>query len=176
MDILAEVGFDRMTMDMVASRGGTGKATIYRRWNSKAELVRDALIWMSQQSVELGKLPDTGSLRGDLLAVLKPYSAEHQQRKSLVLSGLGSFLSQNQEIADETRAGIFEPMVQINTRLMKRALERAEISPVGDIDLACQVIISVVSYRTQNLSQSFDRAYYSELLDRIILPALKREG
>src|SRR5262245_38845873 len=79
IDILAEIGFDSMTMDMVAARAKAGKAAVYRRWSSKAELVRDALIWMSRSSVELDDLPDTGSLRGDLLAVLKPYSKDHSE-------------------------------------------------------------------------------------------------
>lgn len=67
IDILAEAGFDGMTMDMVAARAKTGKATVYRRWSSKLELVRDALTWMNRNHHELDLLPDTGSLRSDLL-------------------------------------------------------------------------------------------------------------
>ena len=81
IDILAETGYDRMTMDMVATRAKTGKATIYRRWSSKARLVRDALVSMSSQSVELKKLPDTGTLKGDLLASLtRPTASKRRVR------------------------------------------------------------------------------------------------
>ena len=81
LNILAEKGFDSMTMDMVAADAKSGKATLYRRWPSKPELVRDALIFMSKGSVDVDHLPDTGSLKEDLLAIVKPYSSEHGQRK-----------------------------------------------------------------------------------------------
>src|SRR5690349_18299552 len=63
IDILSEVGYDRLTMDAVATRAKASKATLYRRWNGKAQLVIDALI--SQK--EPHALPDTGSLREDMI-------------------------------------------------------------------------------------------------------------
>jgi AcrR family transcriptional regulator len=172
IDILAETGYDRMTMDMVATRAKTGKATIYRRWSSKARLVRDALVSMSSQSVELKKLPDTGTLKGDLLAILKPHSADRQQKKSQVIRGLGSFFSENQEMAEETLADIFEPLNKVNRFLMQRAQERGEVGPEADIESACEMIISMITHRTQILFQSFDKEYYEKVLDGILLPAL----
>ncbi|RYD34561.1 MAG: TetR/AcrR family transcriptional regulator, partial [Verrucomicrobiaceae bacterium] len=77
LDTLAEIGFDSMTMDQVAARVKAGKATLYRRWASKAELVRDALIGVSRNSIQVDQLPDTGNLRDDLLAVMKPHSMEY---------------------------------------------------------------------------------------------------
>ena len=66
--VLDERGYDRLTMDEVAARAGASKATIYRRWHTKADMVIDAL-----RSQEVGRredLADTGSLRGDLVAWL----------------------------------------------------------------------------------------------------------
>lgn len=173
IEVLAQTGFDTMTMDMVAGKAKAGKATVYRRWSSKAELVRDALIWMSHTSVELDRLPDTDTLRGDLLAVLKPYSLEHSEQKLRVLSRLGSFFSDRQKLAEETTAGIFEPLTQVNRALMRRAVERGEISAGADIETACEVIISTIFYRTVGQNQSFDKDAYASLLDNILLPALK---
>lgn len=68
-------------MDMVAARAKAGKATMYRRWSSKVELVRDALTWMNRNHLELDLLPDTGTLQSDLLALLKPQSIEEGERK-----------------------------------------------------------------------------------------------
>src|SRR5690242_17158347 len=65
LDLVTEIGYDRMTMDAVAARAGAGKATVYRRWSSKAELVGDALAHEHGD----GEVPDTGSLRGDLAAL-----------------------------------------------------------------------------------------------------------
>jgi AcrR family transcriptional regulator len=173
IDILAEVGFDSMTMDMVAARAKSGKATVYRRWSSKAELVRDALIWMSRSSVELENLPETGALRSDLLALLKPYSTEHGERKFRVLAGLGSFFPEHQDLAEESIAGIFEPWTEVNRALMQRAVERGEISPRADIEMACEVIISMTYYYSLGQNKPFDKAAFSALLDNVLLPALK---
>jgi AcrR family transcriptional regulator len=173
IETLSDVGFDVMTMDMVAARAKAGKATVYRRWTSKAELVRDALIWMSRSSVDLDRLPDTGSLRGDLLAVLKPYSKDFGERKLRVLSGLGSFFSEHRKFAEEATAGIYEPWIAVNRALMQRAIERGELAANADIDLACQVIISMTSHRTLTQSKPFDKRFYSALLDNILIPALR---
>jgi AcrR family transcriptional regulator len=173
LDVLAESGFDAMTMDMVAARAKAGKATVYRRWASKAELVRDALIWMSRSSVELDRLPDTGSLRKDLLEVLRPYSNAHSEKKFRVLAGLGSFFSEHRELAEQATQGIFEPWTAINRKLMLRAAERGEIAADADIEMACKVIVSMTSFRSLSENKPFDKTLYGELLDKILLPALK---
>jgi AcrR family transcriptional regulator len=172
IDILAEVGFDVMTMDMVAARAKAGKATVYRRWKSKAELIRDALIWMSRTSVELDRLPDTGTLRGDLLAVLKPYSTNHEEKKFRVLAGLGSFFSEHRQVAEDAMAGIFEPWTAVNRALMLRSVERGELPANADIEMACEVIVSMTSHRSLTHNKPFDRAFYQSLLDNILVPAL----
>jgi AcrR family transcriptional regulator len=62
LQVLEEVGYDRLTMDAVASAARASKATLYRRWNGKVALVIDALISQKGQPA----VPDTGTLRGDL--------------------------------------------------------------------------------------------------------------
>src|SRR6478672_9467119 len=64
LDVLADVGYDRLTMDAVAAAARASKATLYRRWSSKAALVIDALL--SQKAPH--EPADTGNLRDDLLA------------------------------------------------------------------------------------------------------------
>ena len=173
LDILAEKGFASMTMDMVAARAKSGKATLYRRWPSKPELVRDALIFMSKSSVDIDHLPDSGNLKEDLLSLVKPYSSEHGHRKIRVLSGLGSFFSDHQKIADEAMSGIFTPWTNMNRTLMKRAIARGELSKNANIDLACEMIEAMTAYKTNFQRTMFTKVDYGKLLDQIILPALK---
>lgn len=173
LDILAEVGFDGMTMDAVAARAETGKASVYRRWSSKPELVRDALIQMSRTSVETEHLPDTGNLREDLLALLKPYPAGFRERKLKVLSGLGSFFSEHQELAEQALRGIYEPWTTANRCLMQRAISRGEISPQADLDTACQVMVAMTSCRAQSPYNSFITSDLTTVLDHLLLPALR---
>src|ERR671920_260764 len=68
--LLAEVGYGALTMDAVASEAGVGKATIYRRWRTKQDLVVDTISDLAQAE---GTTPDTGSLEGDLRAVMHQY-------------------------------------------------------------------------------------------------------
>ncbi|MGH2910532.1 MAG: helix-turn-helix domain-containing protein, partial [Solirubrobacteraceae bacterium] len=70
--VLAEHGYDGMTIDMVAARAGSARATVYRRWPTKAELVLEAVARMSRDDVGDDPLPDTGSLRGDMTAMILP--------------------------------------------------------------------------------------------------------
>lgn len=67
LQVLAESGYSGLTMDAVASAAGVGKATIYRRWRTKSDLVADAVAELSQLSIDA---PDTGSLEGDLKVLL----------------------------------------------------------------------------------------------------------
>lgn len=174
LEILASVGFDTMTMDMVATHIKTSKTTIYRRWISKSELVRDALIWMSQDSMnpDILNVPDA-TLKERMLSVLKPFSREHSDRKIKVLAGLGSFLSQSKEIAQETFSTIFEPWIALNRKLIKEAAKKGEISPHADVDSACTAIIALNLYRVSYEGKQFDKAYYAAMLDTLIIPALK---
>jgi AcrR family transcriptional regulator len=173
LNILAEVGFDSMTMDLVAARVKAGKATLYRRWQSKELLVRDALISMSRNSIEVDQLPDTGNVRDDLLSVVKPHSMEYSERKLKILAGLGSFTTQHQKSYDDALAGIFGPWIEVNTALMKRAVRRKELPKGADIAAACEVIVSMTAFRTSIQRKSFDRTSYETLLDNILIPGLK---
>ena len=69
IDLVAEVGYDAMSIEAVAARAKSSKATIYRRWPGKAELVAEAMRRRAEPVLE--DLPDTGSLRGDLLALVQ---------------------------------------------------------------------------------------------------------
>ncbi len=174
IDILAEVGYDGMTMDMIATRAKAGKATVYRRWSSKVEVVRDALSWMNQSQLQLDELPDTGTLRGDLLSVLKPSSVQDHERKFRIFAKLGSFL-QHAESSEFGLGQIFDPWMNINRQLMQRAQSRGEISASANIEMACQVITSSACYRGLIEHKTFDTSFYSDLIDHLLLPALMRD-
>src|ERR671916_417754 len=106
LDVLPEVGYEGMTVDMVATRAKAGKATLYRRWPSKADLVIDAVACMKQSDLAPEKLPDTGTLRGDLVAMIKPHSIEDGERKLRVLAGVVSMLSRDPQLADAVNSAI----------------------------------------------------------------------
>lgn len=172
LEVLAETGFDGMTIDMVAARAKAGKATLYRRWPSKNELVLDAVACMKQGDLDVDHLPDTGTLRGDLVAMIKPHSIEAAEKKMQIMAGLMSMLSAAPELAEAANNAIAKPRAAANRFLMQRAIDRGEISPQCDIDTLCLVTPSMAAYRTLIERQPVDQAFLVSLIDGVILPAL----
>lgn len=172
IEVLAESGYDGMTMDMVASRAKAGKATVYRRWSSKAELILEAVTHLKRSQVDLERLADTGTLRGDLLALFKPQSVEEADHKMRVMAGLASVLLQNPQLAEAGNAAIVQPWAVVNRLLMERALERGEISDKADIDVLSQVLPSMAAYRALIQRKPFDLEFLIALIDGVLLPAL----
>ena len=171
LEVLAETGYDGMTIDMVAARAKAGKATVYRRWSSKAELVIDAVACMKKEDLSPEKLPDTGTLRGDLIAMIKPHNIQDAEKKLRVMAGLMSLLSSAPELAETAREAIVEPRAAVNRMFIQRAIDRGEISADVDIDLIASISQSMVSFRTLMLRKTVTREYLISVLDNVVLPA-----
>jgi AcrR family transcriptional regulator len=172
LEVLAETGYDGMTIDMVAARAKAGKATLYRRWPSKAELVIDAVACMKTSDIDFENLPDTGTLRGDLIAMIKPHAIEDGERKLQVMAGLLSMLSRDPGLAQAVNAAIVEPRAAVNRILMRRAADRGEISPDCDIETLSLITPSMAAYRVLVLKKPVDRAFLISLIDGVLLPAV----
>ncbi len=149
-----------------------GKATLYRRWPSKAELVIDAVACMKKGDFDQANLPDTGTLRGDLVAMIKPHAIEDGERKLQIMAGLISMLSRDPGMAEAVNAAIVEPRAAINRILMRRAADRGEIPPDSDIATLSLVTPSMAAYRVLILKKPVDRAFLISIIDGVLLPAL----
>lgn len=169
LDVLAETGYDGMTIDMVAARAKAGKATLYRRWTSKPELVLDAVACM--KAVPLDTLPDTGSLRGDLVAMVKSPSIQDAERKLKIMAGIVSMISRNPELTHAARDALVEPRAAANRIIFRRALERGEIPADSDIETLCMIGPALATYRTLMQQKPVDREFLVHNIDRVILPA-----
>jgi AcrR family transcriptional regulator len=140
--LLAEVGFSALTVEGVAGRAGVGKATIYRRWPSKLPLVVEAF----------GGLPsfedaDTGSLAGDLKAMLRTYlELFNETPLAAVLPALAS-----ERAHDPALAELFDPVLRQRrsplTRALERAVARGEVRADLDLDLAADLIVGPIAVR-----------------------------
>lgn len=171
LDVLAETGYEGMTLDLVAARAKAGKATLYRRWSSKAELVIDAVGCLKSGDSDAG-LPDTGTLRGDLVAMIRSHSLAESERKLRIMAGLMAMLSKNPELAEVAHTMIVEPRAAANRILMRRAADRGEIPADCDLETISLVAPSMAAYRLLILQQPVDRAFMVSLIDAVILPSL----
>lgn len=169
LDVLAETGYDGMTIDMVAARAKAGKATVYRRWDSKPDLVLDAVACL--KVVPLDTLPDTGTLRGDLVAMIKSPAIQDADRKLRIMAGIVSMIARNPELAQAARAALVEPRAAANRILFQRAVDRGEIPADSDIENLALIGPALATYRTLMLQLPVDREFLIQNIDRVILPA-----
>ena len=171
LDVLAETGYDGMTIDMVAARAKAGKATLYRRWASKSELVLDAVACMKSTDVDLASPPDTGTLRGDLVALVKTPTIRESERKLKVMAGIVSMIARDPELASAAQEALVEPRAAANRIIFQRAIDRGEIPADIDIDRLCLIGPAMAAYRTLMMRKPVDREFMIGNIDRIILPA-----
>jgi AcrR family transcriptional regulator len=161
------------TLDLVAERAGAGKATIYRRWASKAELVIDAVAHMKRRQVDIEHLPDTGTLRGDLLGLFRPEANDDSARKLRIMTALASMLADDQALAEAGSAVVVQPWADAHFALMQRAVVRGEVSASADINTLCQIIPSMAAYRTLVQRKPFSLEFLVSMVDGVIMPALR---
>ncbi len=171
LDVLVETGYDGMTIDMVANRAKAGKATVYRRWASKPDLVLDAVACMKKNELDLDALPDTGTLRGDLVAMIKAPSIRDGERKLRVMAGIASMLERSPELADAAYEALVEPRAAVNRILFRRAIERGEISADVDVEKLCMIGPALVAYSVLLLRKPITREFLLSNIDGVILPA-----
>ncbi|MGN6326651.1 TetR/AcrR family transcriptional regulator [Pseudolysinimonas sp.] len=172
IEVLAETGYEGMTIDLVAARAKAGKATVYRRWASKNELVLEAVACLKTAGLDPDSLPDTGTLRGDLVAMIKPHSIQDAQRKMQVMGGLVSMLTRHPELVETAQEVIVEPRVRVTRFLLRRAIDRGEIRADVDVDTLALVSSSMAAHRTLIQRKPVDRAFLISIIDGVLLPAV----
>lgn len=170
--VLAEVGYDRLTMDAVATRAKASKATLYRRWNGKAALIIDALLALKPDRTP----PDTGSLRGDLEEAFCSESALAGQGPAASFVSVVTALTRDEELAAAFRRDVLAPKIAAIRELFERARARGEVSPEVDLDLLGPVLPAVLMHRTYVLGQPVDHETIAAVIDQIILPAAQHHA
>ncbi|MEO8106990.1 MAG: TetR/AcrR family transcriptional regulator [Actinomycetes bacterium] len=167
---LQDVGYDRMTMDAVAKRAGASKATLYRHWPNKAELVVAAIRQMRGEGEDA--VPDTGTLRGDLLSLLAGKRTDEAQDQLCVMRGMVSACSTDAELA----TAFFEKVVDAKRSkaiaILQRAQARGEVSEATDIHFLVDAAPAMLVFRHLLTPHPVDEAYLTRLVDDVWLPLL----
>ena len=161
---------------MVATRAKAGKATLYRRWASKSDLVLDAVACMKSKDLDLQTLPDTGTLRGDLVAMVRPPNIRDAERKLNVMTGVISMIARDPEMAAAAQEAIVAPRAAANRVLFPRAIERGEIAADVDLDTLSMIAPAMAAFRTLILRKSPDREFLVGIIDNVVLPAARRDA
>lgn len=170
LELLRTDGYANLTMAGVAARAGVSTATLYRRWRSKLDLVVDVL----QALAEHWPVPDTGSLEGDLRAVLDTMLTGMKSTGAIMRGLVGEF-TRNGELADALRRNLILPRRAAMVEVLDRAARRGEVRPGVDDDLVFDILAGSLYYRTAVLGRSATKAVADNLIE-LVLRAIGKEG
>ena len=169
LQILAQVGYDLLTMDAVATCAKASKATLYRRWNGKPELVVAAIMSRKGETV----VPDTGSLRGDLLAAYCGSGGLSDPLAQAVLTAVVTAMGRDPEFAEVYRRDFIEPKIAASRTLYERARKRGEVHPDVDLAVLAPALAGIILHRVFLLGDRVTPDLVGRVLDEVILPAAK---
>lgn len=171
LELLAERGFAGLTVEGIAARAGVSKATIYRHWPTLPQLVLDAVT----SCLERVDPPDTGSLRRDLVEVLR------RLVRTLTSSTVGSVLpalvdgsERNPELADLHRQLSAHRRETMNG-VLRRGIERGDVRPDLDVELTAELLAGPVFYRRLVARSPLPRDLPEQLVDAL-LPVIENRG
>jgi AcrR family transcriptional regulator len=164
---LQESGYAKLTMERVAERADTSRAVIYRRWSNRAELVVAAM--RHHQPVLSGAAPDTGTLRGDVLAILRRASARITEIGPGTVIGMLSDLLSDEEAFDQ----ILEQLTRSGSEVMSGVLDRAIARGEARDDIPPRVArlpLDLLRHELILTHQPPSPSTLEEIVDEIFLP------
>jgi len=170
LDLLREVGYDALTMDAVAARTRSSKATLYRQWGGKAELVAKAV-----RHNKPGRPTDvdTGTLRGDMHAMVAREDDCRIEQNSALMRGLAMATHNNPDLLQAFRELLIEPEMEEFRVVMQRAVDRGEVrADCPALEFVVHMMIGAFATRTVIEDLPPTKAYLTSYIDAVVLPAL----
>jgi AcrR family transcriptional regulator len=166
-DLLLDDGLASISMDAVAERAGTSKATIYRWWRSKELLALDVLF--SEWQPPEGERPDTGTLSGDLLALMAPWTQQLGEKPyGRVVAALVSRAQDDPRFAEEYRTRFVAPRREQARAIFERAAERREISQHTDVEAALDLLYGPFYHRLLHRHAPLDEGFAGTIVDYVV--------
>jgi AcrR family transcriptional regulator len=162
-ELLLARPLEAVSMDAVAERASVSKATIYRWWPTKETLALDALFheWETAPS-----LPDTGSLRGDLRALLRPWVRRLRARPyGRVIAALLAEAHADPSFAEEYRTRFVQARREPARAVIRRAIARSEIPPDTKVDLALDLVYGPIYHRLLHGHAPLTDRFAQEVVD-----------
>ena len=167
---VADQGYDRLSMDDIASRAGVGKAAIYRRWPSKAVVVADAIAYWRRR-LGPAEPPNTGSLHGDIEALVAavPDLNDAELNTVQVIVGVATAAMHNPVLAAALDDLVLAIPRQVVRAVLDQAVSRGEIPAGRDLSLIPDVALGLNVLRVMT-GRPIDRVYVRRVLEDVILP------
>jgi AcrR family transcriptional regulator len=170
LDLLAESGVSGLTMEGVAAAAHTGKASVYRRWPSKEDLLVDA---MRHALPPVGDVPDTGSVREDLLALLRMMLDIVNSRSGCAMSSFMFDNSVDKALIASVKKQVFEPRAQMFVDALARGRDRGEVRPDAVDARTAEVGPALIVHEYLMHGPPVADAFVVQLVDQVLLPMLR---
>ena len=161
-------GYARFTMDAVVQRAGTSPPVLYRRWSSRDELVRAAVVHVLEQSRI--DVPDTGSLRGDVLALMREINATRVRLVTVMNAHLAAYY---QETGTNPGDLLAEGPEQSADVLFDRAVGRGEINPENLSERIKSLPFDLLRHEILVTFAPVPDRVLEEIVDTIFLPLVR---
>jgi AcrR family transcriptional regulator len=169
LTVLADVGYRALTMDAVAATAKAGKATIYRRWDSKLDLVIDSCNQLVSRSIPA---PNTGTLAGDLREFLLAFARFLSGPAGKAAQALVGELPHEPELADAFRKSFLRSQRDVLRAVLERANSRRELADGAPQAMAVELAGAALTYRLMLTGDPLDAAFVDRLVDQILVPLL----
>ena len=168
---LAESGYGRLSIEAVARRAAVGKPAIYRRWRSKQDM---AVALISEVAWAHLEMPDTGRLRGDVIAFLRAeYAVLTDPLAKAIIPDLLSEANRNPDLAEALLATVRDPRRTRAAAIIRRAIERGEVADTLNPDLALDVLAGPLYWRLTVVHQPINDEELLQLAG-LVMGALTR--
>jgi AcrR family transcriptional regulator len=172
LQLLQEHGYERLTVDAVASAARASKATVYRRWPSKAELVLAAFIEGVRQ---VAVPPNTGTLRGDLLRLGEVCCDQGNQQASTIRAVLVE-VSRHPALNEALQHQFLDQREALIRHILQQAVERGEIAEAAITDDLWDLLPGYLIFRAVIPDRPPTRHTVQVLVDDFIIPGLTRSS
>jgi AcrR family transcriptional regulator len=172
LELLGEHGYDGLSLEAVATTAHASKATLYRRWPTKAELVLAAFV---EGTRHVAVDPDTGTLRGDLLT-LGESIREHVAIHAFTIRAVLVETSRSAELDAMMQEQFVDQRKALMAQVLQRAVDRGEISAAAITDDLWDVLPGYLIYRTVLTGRAPSRQTVHDLVDNVLLPSLTRHN
>ena len=169
IEVLREVGYDRLTFDAVAAAARASKATLYRRWPHKSDLVIDALALFIGCPADQD--PDTGSLRGDLIAQACAVGGLDDEAVMQTWSALLPVIHREPEMARGIHERFIAPKLKAARAVFENARSRGELGPDADLDTLVMILPAMSVHETLLSGRRPGPDRIADFVDTVVLPA-----
>ena len=173
ISVIQEVGYERCTIEAIALKAGVSKATIYRRWKNKQEVIAHA---MSQHAFSQTPSIDTGNLRDDLVELLLAKVKVLKGPDGAVIASVMTATKMDPELAKAIPLSVRNGESDIHEVIIERAIKRGDISSNANLELLAEITPAILTYRIFMSQQPVNRKFIEALVDDLLIPSAQKNN